>query len=126
MIAGVGSDVVELSRFTSFGEKDALLAEVLTPREIQALPRDAAKDSHVATTFAIKEAFFKALGTGVPDASFWHDIEITADRKVYLSGRLELLARMKSLSAIHVTASRSSDTVYAFVVLESVNHEEVL
>ncbi len=72
----------------------------------------------LATRFAAKEAFFKALGTGVSEGVRWLDFILPPSKQLYLnpviSGRsLELLGSRKVL----VSVSMTKTTAVAVVIL---------
>jgi len=71
MIIGVGVDVVDIERVD-----ERLAKRILTDRELQEFQRVHNKKQFLASRFAVKEAFFKALGTGLRDFSF-KDVELT-------------------------------------------------
>jgi len=118
MIAGIGVDLVEISRMQGVWERHgkAFARRILTKTERQAL--DQAKDParFLAKRFAAKEAAAKALGTGFQQGLSWQHIEIQHDKlgKPLLSLNTPLAA---DLSA-HLSLSDEIQHVVAFVVLE--------
>ncbi|MDR3552176.1 MAG: 4'-phosphopantetheinyl transferase superfamily protein, partial [Clostridia bacterium] len=64
MIYGIGIDVEETARFRRLVSHVAGLARVYGPAELAELQRRGRLDSYAAN-FCAKEAFSKALGTGV-------------------------------------------------------------
>jgi len=80
MIYGVGIDLVEISRIKK-NFNDKFIKRVLTSNEIKILntfESDKRKLEFLSGRFSAKEAFVKALGTGIGDVSF-QDIEILSD-----------------------------------------------
>ena len=74
----------------------------------------------LATRFAAKEAFFKALGTGVSEGVRWHDFVLPPSDELSLtpviSGRsIELLGNRK----VFVSVSRTHAAAVAVVFLEA-------
>ena len=72
MIHGIGTDIVAVKRLQAMWERngDRALARLLAPPEIDEFARSSDKGRFLAKRFAAKEAFSKALGTGVrPPAS---------------------------------------------------------
>ena len=124
MIAGIGSDLVEIDRIRTalarHGERFA--RRILSPAEWPdwASAHDPAR--LLAKRFAAKEAAAKALGTGFAQGVAFHTLEILSDA----AGRPALtlhgpaLARAEALGATswHVSISHSRDTAAAVVVLE--------
>lgn len=82
MITGIGLDIVEVERIKRLDSKSAKLRErVLTPNELgeYALLSANRKTEFLAGRFAAKEAFGKAMGTGIGRMCAFHDIEIRKD-----------------------------------------------
>lgn len=79
MITGIGLDMTELNRIEALDRKSSKFRErVLTAEEMnryEALT-DARKIEFLAGRFAAKEAFAKALGTGIGAACSFQDIAI--------------------------------------------------
>ncbi len=69
MITGVGIDVVEIGRVSG-----KLAKRILTDREYREYEARNHSREYLAGRFALKEAFFKAVGTGLKGNSF-EDIE---------------------------------------------------
>ena len=66
MISGVGIDLVEIARIKRWLCNDKLLARFFHPQEIAYIKsRGAGDEASLAARFAAKEAFGKALGTGI-------------------------------------------------------------
>ena len=125
MIAGVGVDIVEISRIErAIGEYgDRFVNRVFTGREIDYCERVARKAERYATRFAAKEAARKALGAGTPVVALsWHDVEIISSTegapKLQFHGRAAEIAEELKIIRSHVSLSHAQDHAVAFVVLE--------
>jgi holo-[acyl-carrier protein] synthase len=124
VILGIGVDLADGERIRDriAREGEDFLAEFLTVRERASLTgrRDPAL-SHAAR-FAAKEAFGKALGTGVIGAFSWKDVEVVPDQRgrpeLHLSGAAERLARESGVGRVHVSLTHDGDMAAAVVVLE--------
>ena len=80
MIAGVGTDMIEVERIAVKIAKESGFRElVFSEKEISYCETKAHKFEHYAARFAAKEAFFKALGTGWLNGTAFNEIEITND-----------------------------------------------
>lgn len=83
MIHGVGVDLIEISRIkTLYKRQEKLLDRVLTANEQQkfsSFQNDQRKMEFLAGRFACKEAFSKALGTGLGKAIAFKDIDCFND-----------------------------------------------
>lgn len=117
MIKGIGVDIVELSRIEKgLGRSEKLAARILTAEEAaiyHSLPSQARKVEFAAGRFAAKEAFAKALGTGLGKLSF-QDIQILPGAK----GAPELKAKHQENMRIFVSISHSREYAVAQVVIE--------
>ncbi|MDK9719129.1 MAG: holo-[acyl-carrier-protein] synthase [Trichlorobacter sp.] len=125
MILGIGIDTVEISRFQRFLDdgNQALLNRLFAPAEQEyCRPRKQAA-SCLAARFAAKEAFVKALGTGLRDGICWTEIEVVNDPlgKPYLqlSGRTQQLFSERGTATAHLSLSHDGDHAVAQVILEA-------
>lgn len=116
MIKGLGVDIIEIDRVRSavdrYGEK--FLRKILTPREIKyCRNRRSFKFPEMAARFAAKEAYSKALGTGIMGID-WKEIEVVNDRQ----GKPQIAVAGKIKKKTHVSLSHSLNYAVASVVLE--------
>lgn len=124
MIFGIGTDIVAVDRFRRFIEENnqKLLDRLFTAAELTrcTVRKDAA--SCLAARFAAKEAFLKALGTGLRDGLSWHDVEITnnPDGKpdYILSGKARQMFQEHGLKNAHLSLSHDGGNAVAMAVLE--------
>lgn len=82
MVVGIGLDLVELERIQRLDERnDAFRMRVLTSRERLKYESLQGKRRHefLAGRFAAKEAFSKALGTGIGARCAFQQIEVLND-----------------------------------------------
>jgi len=82
-IIGTGIDIVEIARIAKSYEKfEANFAsKILHDDEINELEGSANKAAFLAKRFAVKEAFVKALGTGIRDNIHWRKMYVQHDAK---------------------------------------------
>ncbi|MFT3757844.1 holo-ACP synthase [Thauera sp.] len=123
MIHGIGTDIAHVQRMRDalerHGERFAL--RILAPSEVEAwrAHRDPAR--FLTKRFAAKEAFGKALGTGVAVPATLHAVAVAHDalgKPGYrYDERLATHMRDKGLRA-HLSISDEGDTVVAFAVIE--------
>lgn len=90
MIKGIGVDIIEIARIKNAMEKfgDRFFSRILTENEIRYCKSFSVKSElHFAGRFASKEAYSKAIGTGISKSFGWKDIEILNDKlgKPYLN-----------------------------------------
>jgi len=124
MIHGIGVDIAAINRFQSFLDQgnNALIERIFTSAEQSTCRsrRDAA--SCFAARFAAKEAFLKALGTGLRNGISWHDIEVVNDAlgkpELNLSGRAAESIQALGLCNALLSISHDGGHAVAMVVLE--------
>ncbi len=125
MIFGVGTDVVEIARIEAalkrHGERFAL--RILCPPELERFKRHRLPANYLAKRFAAKEAFTKALGTGIKSPANWHGVWVRnlASGKPVLdfSDALKKLLRTKGITDTHISLSDERGVAFATVILES-------
>ncbi|HAY34725.1 MAG TPA: holo-ACP synthase [Ignavibacteria bacterium] len=83
MIRGMGIDIIEVKRIRKIMEDygDRFLKRILTENEINYCMKFSKPELHLAGRFAAKEAYSKAIGTGVGKSYSWKDIEILNNEK---------------------------------------------
>jgi holo-[acyl-carrier protein] synthase len=124
MIIGIGTDVASIPRFERalerFGERFA--NRILTPEERGRFHRTKWKASHLAKRFAAKEAFAKAIGTGIRSPFTWHSVAVARDVRgrplLHPSEKMARHLEAIGVKASHVTLTDDAGVAVAFVVLE--------
>jgi holo-[acyl-carrier protein] synthase len=117
MILGIGVDIVSCDRFHGLADKAEFLAQILTPAELGRAPRGE-PDRYFATVLAAKEAVLKALGCGLAQGWLWHQVEISGDHTVHLSGRLAELLEEQGGGRCHVASARDRGHAVAWAIIE--------
>ena len=122
MILGLGIDIVHVGRIRHWESVPGLVERYFHPDEVSdARARGPGECFSLAARFAAKEAFGKALGTGLSGIRLG-DIQVVNDR----NGRPEIvlhgtaLARFTSFggSRVHVSLTHESDNAVAVAVIE--------
>ena len=124
MIAGIGTDVCSIERIAGslerFGER--FVNRILTPRERERYHRTRDKAGHLAKRFAAKEAFAKAIGTGIHAPFTWHSITVTRDARgkpgIEPSNAMAEHLALRGITAFHLSLTDDGGVAMAFVVLE--------
>jgi holo-[acyl-carrier protein] synthase len=125
MVLGTGLDLVSNSRFKKFVERrgERGLKRLFTEGELQYCLALADPTPSLAARFAAKEAFFKALGTGMGPGGDWRDVEVvrlaSGRPLLMLHGRAAAVAHELQVRTIHVSLTHTDQTAGAFVVLEA-------
>ena len=118
MIYGIGVDMTEISRVSRACSKESFRERVFSQREIELFGE---RPEKLAAGFAAKEAFSKALGTGVRGFSL-REVELLRDdlgKPYYVfSGKAADIVSEKKLKA-HASVTDEGDLVTVFTVLES-------
>lgn len=123
MIYGVGTDIVAVARMRGIWERhgDKVLEKLLAPQEMPDFARAAEKGRFLAKRFAAKEAFSKALGSGVRPPATLPAIAVTHDDLgkpvLDFAPALNALLLEKNLKA-HLSISDEADYAVAYVILE--------
>ncbi len=124
MIVGIGIDYVEVERIAELLERHPgrFVDRVFTPAERAECEGRAEPAFCYAGRFAAKEAFVKALGTGVADGIVWRDVEVTirdgGQPALAISGRALDRMRERGGSIVHVSFSHDGGRAVAVVVIE--------
>lgn len=125
MIFGIGTDIVEVSRIEdSLARFGAGFAQrILGEREWLAYQQTQTQARFLAKRFAAKEAFAKALGSGLRAPATFQNIGVAHDDlgKPVFDLAPELQARLEALGIRyqHLSISDERALAVAFVVLES-------
>jgi holo-[acyl-carrier protein] synthase len=125
VIVGLGVDVVSIARLKRVMDRrgERALTRFFTAAEVERCRRSRSPEESLAARFAAKEAFYKALGTGVGIAGRWHEAEVvsaaTGAPSLRLTGRADDAARSRGVARIHLALTHSGDTAVAVVVLEA-------
>lgn len=122
MIVGIGTDIIEVARIRESIEKygDKLLGRIFTPTEIEYCDSyGETRFVHYAARFAAKEAFSKALGTGISDGFKLNEFGIKNDETG--KPQAELLGSFiekYSDYRISLSLSHLKESATAFVIIE--------
>jgi len=117
MIYGIGCDMSEIKRIEKSLERQSFAEKVFSEAERAAFSGKAQK---LAGCFAAKEAFAKALGTGVRGFE-WNEVSALRDElgKPYyvFSGKALAIVSSKGLTS-HLSITNEGGFAVAFAVLE--------
>ncbi len=124
MIFGIGTDLVEVPRVEALlarhGERFA--RRVLADVEWPDFERSAVRPIYLASRFAAKEAFAKALGTGVRAPASLRNIGVAHDEAgrpvLALAPALDALLQARGVVRSHLSITHERSMACAFVVLE--------
>jgi len=125
MIFGIGTDIVEYSRIEALWARygDHFATRILSERELSEFQPHANPARFLAKRFAAKEAFAKAVGSGLREPVSLHRISTTHDglgKPVLLFDEtLRTHLAQLGINGHHLSISDERNMIVAFVVLES-------
>ena len=124
MIYGVGTDVVEIGRIKAVLEKygERFARKILCESELKRFNGHRLPANYLAKRFAAKEAFTKALGTGIRAPANWHGVWVrnlpSGKPVLEFSEALKKFMETKGVTSAHVSLSDEKGVAFATVVLE--------
>ena len=124
MIFGVGTDIVEIERIEKalgrWGERFA--ERILCAPELSRFRKHVKPAAYLAKRFAAKEAFTKALGTGIKAPANWHGMWVinraSGKPELEFSTALRQLLERKKILQSHLTLTDERGLAVATVILE--------
>jgi len=122
MILGIGTDIIEIERVRRAVSRQHFKNKVFTTNEQNYCEsRGLQSAASYAARFAAKEAFFKALGTGIfTDLT---EVEIlnndAGQPQIFLYGKAKDFAAKLQVEKISVSLSHCREFATAFVTLEN-------
>jgi holo-[acyl-carrier protein] synthase len=124
MITGIGIDVVHVKRMEHWQKQEGLLERYFHPNELAtAASRGSSAVLSLAARFAAKEAFGKALGTGLSGITLKDIMVINRHNgrpEIQVFRTAQTALENAGASRIHVSLTHERDNAVAMVVLERV------
>ena len=120
-VTSIGVDICDIERLREIELRfnDRFLQKIFTPGEIIYCEKKHDKHSSYAARFAAKEAFLKAIGTGLRDGFQWKDIEVDNDDLGKPFFRFHgQTAQLISKRDVHLSISHTDKDAIAFVIIE--------
>ena len=124
MIYGIGTDIVEIPRIEAalrrFGDKFA--QRILCEPELRRFAGHRKPAAYLAKRFAAKEAFTKALGTGIHSPANWHGVWVINLRSgkpsLDFTPALKAMLEARGVGRAHVSLTDERELASATVILE--------
>ncbi|HVC12729.1 MAG TPA: holo-ACP synthase [Burkholderiales bacterium] len=124
MIYGVGTDLIEIRRveqaLARFGERFA--RRILCAPELARFRAHRQPAAYLAKRFAAKEAFTKALGTGIHAPANWHGVWVVNQRSgkphLEFTPALRALLDERGVRRAHLSLTDEREMASATVILE--------
>ena len=121
-VFGIGCDIEKVERFKYSEAKVPLARKLFTEAELEYCLNYRFPEQRLCARFSAKEAFFKALGTGVRGNMSMRDVEVVKDElgkpSIVLSGGTKEYFEKLGLSRISLSLSHNSSEALAFVIIE--------
>ncbi len=124
MIVGSGIDIVKIYRIKNSIDKygSHFLNKIFTELEIQYCLKKANPYPSYAARFAVKEAAFKALGTGINKGVTWKQSEVSNDELgkpiLTLTGKALEISKKLGATEFFVSISHTDEDAIAQVILQ--------
>lgn len=128
MILGIGTDITEIARIRAAYERNMehFADTVLAPGEKELLAERRSVEKQVeflAGRWAAKEAFAKALGTGMGEGCSFYEVEILPDPQgapvlSALYGKAAASASLRGVKRVHISISHEKNYAVSTVLLE--------
>jgi holo-[acyl-carrier protein] synthase len=128
MIIGVGIDIVETKRMEHWLDNPKLLNRFFHSEEINVVfGRKAGAALTLSARFAAKEAFGKALGTGLAEISLKDIMVVNRENgkpDLVLFETARQAFEKSGANRVHISLSHERENAIAMVILEKVYDEE--
>ena len=124
MIHGIGVDTVIVGRIRDAVKRHGarFAARILMPEEILEWERSPRPDGFLARRFAAKEAFAKAVGTGIRGTVSFRRMRVIHDPlgrpSLWTDPPLTAYLQERGIAHTHLSVSDETDHAVAFVILE--------
>jgi holo-[acyl-carrier protein] synthase len=124
MIYGIGTDIVNISRFKKMKSIKSFSKKILSVDElkISSTYNEEKLIKYLAKQFAAKEAMSKAFGTGIRKPILFKELEVLRDEngKPYFNplGDIKKTLINLGITKTHVSLADESEHAIAFAILE--------
>ena len=124
MIHGIGIDIVAVRRLQGLWERhgERALGKLLAPQELAEFAQAAAKGRFLAKRFAAKEAFSKAVNTGIRNPVTLGNIGVIHDElgkpEFWVAEPLQAWMDERGIKHVHLSLTDEGHYSVAFVVAE--------
>ena len=125
-ILGIGTDIVNNKRIKKLLQNKKFVRRIFSKNEINKSKNILNKTNYFSKKFAVKEAFVKALGTGMRNGLNFKDITITNNKigkpKIIINSKVQnFITRKLTKRKINIFVSISDEAEYSisFVIIET-------
>ncbi len=124
MIYGIGTDIVKVDRMKKWLLDGKMVQRFFNPAEMNSCTSMQASAEHYAARFAAKEAFGKAIGTGLAEFKlqdvFVKNDEFGKPELVLQNEAAELLKKKCGNAKIHISLSHEKEYALAYLIIEKI------
>ena len=121
-VLGIGVDIIENKRIKNSIKNPKFKKRIYSSKEITQSILSKNKVGYFSKRFAAKEAFAKALGTGMRSPVNFKSIEVIHDTlgkpKIKTLPKLTSLVKSHNIKHCHLSISDEKNIAVAFVILE--------
>lgn len=121
---GIGIDICDVKRFDRLKDNENFIKKVFSDEEIEVCFKRKNVSQCLAARFAAKEAFLKAIGTGIGNGISIKDIIIKKDNSgrpvIQLHGKAKEYYEKINCGDIHLSISHEKNIAVAMVVIEKI------
>lgn len=124
MIFGIGTDLIKITRIKNINSLEKFALKILSKNELDlfdSLSNDK-KITFISKQFAGKEAFSKALGTGITEGIRFKEIEILRDEKgkpIFTAiNSLKSFMLNLGITRTHISITDEREYAMGFAILE--------
>ena len=120
-IYGIGSDIVNITRLKKALKNKNFKKKIFSTNEVKIIENKVNRVASYAKRFAAKEAFSKALGTGISGGISFKDISINNDIKgkpyINLLGKTKTIVQLKIKKKYKIFLTLTDEHKYAFAMV---------
>jgi len=121
-IFGIGTDIVDISRIKKiFNRNNKFKKRIFSAEEIKYCETKSNKISSYSKRFAAKEAFVKALGTGISQGISFNEISVKNNKYgapfIVLLGKTKTIAKNLNKKKNKIYLSLSDEKKYALAMV---------
>ena len=121
LIFGIGSDLVDVSRIKKIFKNKNFKKKIFSKKEIKLINARSNRITGYAKKFAAKEAFSKALGTGISGGILFKEISVENNKKgapcIVLSGKTKSIVQRTIKKRYKTFLTISDEKKYAFATV---------
>ena len=121
-ILGIGTDIVDISRIKKlFNKNKRLKKRIFSLKEIEYCESRTNKIASYSKRFAAKEAFAKALGTGISKGISFNEISVNNNKNgapfIELLGKTKIIFKNSTNKKKNIYLSLSDEKKYALAMV---------